>query len=161
MSETVVRDPYVKQSDLTKYNTRAKTWTNNKIGQAIANLGTIITIKGRVDTKDLLPDAETAKPGNVYLVGAADAVECEEYLYTEDGKWEFVGVTSPSLEGYVTETSLFKGADGNGTMDAPAEGTIMYSVVTETDTNTADIETIQNTLNETIADEEFDAMFTD
>lgn len=59
--------------------------------KSFSDLGLVspMVLKGRVDDVDDLPDE--AEAGWVYLVGIAGSDELEEYVYTDDGEWEFLG----------------------------------------------------------------------
>lgn len=82
--------PYVTGDvDMSQYYT--STQTDTKISDAIAALGTVFNIKGRVATTEALKTIESPKAGDVYLVGAEDTDNAAEYYYTTDGKWEYMG----------------------------------------------------------------------
>ena len=110
---------------------------DSKITEAIAALGTIVNYKG---TKDNISELPTdAKAGDLWFVKQADAGEptgtgdfYEEYLFTGT-TWEYIGKTAVSLDGYLTEAALYKGTEGTGTVDAPADGTILAKYVTKND----------------------------
>ena len=83
------------------------TETDTKISSAIAALGTVFNIKGRVTTTDALTSIVDPKAGDVYLVGAEDTNNAAEYYYTTDGKWEYMGlITEVDLSGYYTKTDV-------------------------------------------------------
>lgn len=93
--------------DMSQYYT--STQTDTKISDAIAALGTVFNIKGRVDTKEALNSIEDPKAGDVYLVGAADTDNAAEYYRTTDGKWEYMGlITEVDLSGYYTKEDVDK-----------------------------------------------------
>lgn len=154
---TTVTNPFVKKNDLNRYNTRVKTWVSTQLSTTITNIGTIFKLKGRVDTYESLP--VDANPGDMYMVGTSESAECAEYFRTESGVWQYCGVTSPSLEGYITETQLYKGADGTGTIDNPATGTLLAAMNADIADVTADVEQIKTELNASISDTELDSMF--
>ena len=98
--------PYVTDDvDMSEYYT--STETDTKISSAIAALGTVFNIKGRVATTDALASITDPKAGDVYLVGADDTNNASEYYYTTDGKWEYMGlITEVDLSGYYTKTEV-------------------------------------------------------
>lgn len=98
--------PYVTGDvDMSQYYT--STETDNKISTAIAALGNVFNIKGRVDTTDALSSIADPKAGDVYLVGADDTNNAAEYYYTTDGKWEYMGlITEVDLSGYYKKTEV-------------------------------------------------------
>lgn len=61
-----------------------------------------ILLKDRVDTFEDLP--EEAETGWLYFVGSEGAVEFAEYIFTDEGKWEFIGFNSVDLSNYVQKT---------------------------------------------------------
>lgn len=67
---------------------------SSELTEIVNKLATItnpMLIKGRVDeVSDLPVDAE---PGWVYFVGAEGSTDFEEYVYTEDDGWQYIGVT--------------------------------------------------------------------
>ena len=67
--------------------------------------GTVIKIKGRVNTVDDLP--ANASAGDMYFVGTATAEQFEEYVFTEQGRWEYLGsINDVDLSDYVTKSFL-------------------------------------------------------
>lgn len=98
--------PYVGDGtggDLTNYYTKAE--TDEKIEDAIAEIGDIITAKGVVATTDDLP--ETGNPGEMYFVGPDDNNEYKEFTWVqpegEEGSWEQIGSTDIDLSAYATK----------------------------------------------------------
>ncbi len=158
---TILSSPVVKQTDLTSYNTKIKAWVQSQLSTTVTNLGTILRIKGRVEDYSNLPSDPEAKPGDVYMVGTDDSAECKEYLYTESKKWQYIGETNPSLEGYITETQLYKGSSGDGTITDPASDTLLYMIDKTLDTVNTDFNKLKAELAEPISEEDLTAMFTD
>lgn len=101
--------------DLTQYYT--KTQTDDKISAAIAAMGNVMTVKGRVDNVDALEDIVDPKPGDLYFVGLSTDPEMEEYVRTDSGKWEYMGVVAKDvdLSGYYTKEQADEITDALGT----------------------------------------------
>lgn len=82
--------------------TTANTYTDGKI----TSLGTVFTLRGRVDAYANLPSTGM-KSGDVYLVGLSTAEQLEEYIYTTESKWEKFGFTTAvDLSNYFTKTEM-------------------------------------------------------
>lgn len=82
-----------------------KTETDNAIKLAIEGLGTLFTLKGRVDTVEDLPTTDN-KSGDVYLVGASSDTEFWEYYYTGT-MWDYMGKTADvDLHNYYTKSEV-------------------------------------------------------
>lgn len=124
------------------YDTKLKTWINTEISTGISKLGSVLKLAGRVDDTASLPSSDV-EVGTVYLVGAEGSPEFEEYYYY-DGKWEYMGVTRTSLDGYINDKMLYKGEDGTGTPTAPASGTILAPIVALINANKTSIDEINN-----------------
>lgn len=123
-------DKFIGGSFMTTFKSNLINWVksfvNSKITGEISKLGNIMTITGKVASKEALPT--DAKPGAVYMVGADDDVDSAEYVRTASGTWEYLGVaggTEVDMSGYTSNKVLFAGDAGTGTTDAPAEGTIL------------------------------------
>lgn len=133
-------------ANLSKYDLLQRQWAANLVTTKIGALGKVLNLKGRKDDINALNAVTDAKTGDVWMVGASGSDSFEEYFYTEDGKWEFMGVTRASLEGYVTETDLYKGVDGTGTAAAPADGTVLAAITAMISTNASDIDAVEGRL---------------
>ncbi len=146
-------------ANLSKYDLLQRQWAANLVAEKVGALGKVLNLKGRKDTTADLQTVEDAKVGDVWMIGAEGSDSFEEYYYTDAGKWEFMGVTRASLDGYVSEANLYKGNDGTGTPAAPADGTILATITatistnadaideleTKVEKNTTDIAAINNT----------------
>lgn len=86
----------------------------------ISALGKTIKIKGRVNTVNDLPG--TASEGDMYFVGAETAESFDEYVYTAQKRWEYLGsINDVDLSDYVTKTFLANQLTGYAkTSDIPA-----------------------------------------
>lgn len=105
-ANTYAQLPYVTGDvDMNLYYTA--TQTDTKISNAIAALGNVFNIKGRVATVEALSSVADPKAGDVYLVGAEDTNNAAEYYYTTDAKWEYMGlITEVDLSGYYKKTEV-------------------------------------------------------
>ena len=61
-------------------------------------------IAGSVATVSDLANIENPQPGDVYLVGPEDGIK-DEYCYTEEGNWEFIGDRVVVVDDALSETS--------------------------------------------------------
>lgn len=82
--------------------------------------GTVVKIKGRVNTVNDLPN--NADAGDLYFVGPESAESFEEYVYTAQKRWEYLGsINDVDLSDYVTKTFLSNQLTGYAkTSDIPA-----------------------------------------
>lgn len=73
--------------------------------KSFSDLGLVspMVLKGRVDDVDDLPDE--AEAGWVYLVGIAGSDELEEYVYTADDEWEFLGYNTLVVDSELSNVS--------------------------------------------------------
>lgn len=115
-------------TNLSKYDLLVRNWTKEYVNDKVAAIGIPLTIKGRKDTFAEVQALTDMKAGDVWIVGAEADIEKVEYVYTTENVWELLGTTAVSLEGYVNETALYKGAEGLGTVETPADGTILAGV---------------------------------
>lgn len=107
--------PYLTaETDLSDYAT--KNYVDTGIQSAISALGTIFTVKGRVDTSNDLP-AEDNKNGDVYLVGAEDSDNYAEYMWTGT-LWNMLGTTvEVDLSNYYTKDAVYTKTEVDGLLD--------------------------------------------
>lgn len=96
------------------------------IKNAIDNLGDVFTLKGNVASIDNLPQSGN-NPGDIYLVGPKSDDSYDEYYWTSNNTWEIMGATI-NFEGIINEEILYAGEEGTGTIENPAEDTILYVV---------------------------------
>lgn len=77
-----------------------------------------------------LSDGTSIDAGTVPTVKGEDGytpVKGKDY-FTEEDIQEILGRLSTDLEDYQTKENLYLGADGVGTPEVPAEGTVLYAV---------------------------------
>ena len=116
--------PYIDANvDLTQYYNKGE--TDQKITQAISALGNVMTVKGRVDNVDALDEIVDPKPGDLYFVGTAGAGEFEEYVRTDSGTWEYMGIAQKDvdLSDYYTKEQADAITDALDTRVTTLEGT--------------------------------------
>lgn len=98
--------PYASEVDLSDYSTT--TQMTQAINDAIVALGNLMTVKGVVATKDELPAADN-KVGDVYFVGTGGDTgdSYAEYVWTEAGKWEYIGqIQATDLSEYYKKSDI-------------------------------------------------------
>lgn len=121
--------------DISNYYT--KTQTDSAISTAIGKLGNIMTVKGVKTVVSELP-ATNNKVGDVYLVSLAssDASNGDayaEYVWTEAGKWEYIG----NVQKEVDLSGYAKTADVNATTNALGERITTLEGTSHSHTNKA------------------------
>ena len=125
---------------LTYYDNKLKNWVTTQIDGAVADaisaLGNVFTLLGSKESVEALP-ADGNNVGDIWLVPNGTA--SDEYYWTADGKWELMGTTATDISGCVTKESLYAGADGTGTTAAPAEGTILASILAKINDGVTDV----------------------
>ena len=97
------------------------------ISKGISAVGNIFMLKGNVSSYDQLPTFGNSS-GDIYLVGPMKDGSFDEYYWRDPGVWELMGSTSKNISGYISEKTLYRGEDGTGTPENPAEGTILAIV---------------------------------
>lgn len=97
------------------------------VSTAVSKIGDIFRIKGKVPSFSDLP-IEGNKQGDVYLVGPKIDNSYDEYYWTVDGSWDLIGSTGPDTSGFITEVNFYAGSSYTGTLENPAEGTILATI---------------------------------
>lgn len=97
------------------------------INKSIESLGNVFSLKGNLASVDDLPQSGN-QSGDLYLVGPNQDGSYDEYYWTAGGTWEQMGSTATGMDGFINENTMYKGADGTGTIENPAEDTILYIV---------------------------------
>lgn len=64
----------------------------------------LIKLKGVIDTMYKLNNIQDAEVGDLYLVGSKSG-SYEEYIFTTENKWEYLGVMKPDVDLSVFYTS--------------------------------------------------------
>ena len=95
------------------------------IKDAQSESGKLFTLKGTVASINELPLTNNST-GDVYLVGPKSDGSYDEYFWNDVYGWDPIGTTSIELDEYINEENLYKGSDGTGTIEAPAQDTIIY-----------------------------------
>ena len=108
------------------------------LNEKVAALGKTVKLKGRVDTVSNLPS--TASVGDTYFVGLDTADEFEEYVFTEQSKWERLGsINDIDLSDYVTKSFLSNQLTGYAKLsDIPTVPTNYLTGGSQTSKSTAD-----------------------
>lgn len=86
----------------------------------------MFTLKGTVASYSELP--YIANIGDLYLVGPMSDGSFDEYYWRDPGVWEFMGSTVSNVSGYISKNTLYAGDNNTGTIENPAEGTILAIV---------------------------------
>ncbi len=139
-------EAFIGKSFITTFKTNLVAWVKSFVETKatevatteIGKLGNVMKIKGTVADKQSLPEEEVTT-GDVYFVGTEEG-KYEEYIRTEGGKWEFIGVVTEAdlsayakasaLDAYVKTEDLYQGSGKAGTADAPAEDSVLGNYVT-------------------------------
>lgn len=97
------------------------------VSTAISKIGNVFRIKGKVPSFSDLP-AEGNQQGDVYLVGPKIDDSYDEYYWTSDETWDFIGSTGPDTSGFLTDIGFYAGDNYTGTLQNPAQGTILATI---------------------------------
>ena len=82
------------------------------------------TPRGTVASTDLLP-LENNRLWDVFMVGPQDDGSYDEYYWTTNNQWELMGRSIPNLDDVIKKQVLYSGNDNTGTIEIPADGTIL------------------------------------
>lgn len=97
------------------------------IAESISHLGDVFTVKGNKSSFDELPMSGN-KNGDIYLVGPNENGSFNKYYWSGNEQWETMGITSSNTTEEINEITLYVGPNGIGTIENPAEGTILYKI---------------------------------
>ena len=92
--------------------------SENRCEDIFERLGTVIKIKGRVDTFEELPTTGNLD-GDAYLVGVAGLTSYPEYYWFSD-HWEYLGTSTDKIEWGTLQGNIAKQADLQQALDEKA-----------------------------------------
>ncbi len=92
--------------------------SENRCEDIFERLGTVIKIKGRVDTFEELPTTGNLD-GDAYLVGATGLTSYPEYYWFSD-HWEFLGTSTDKIEWGTLQGNIAKQSDLQQALDEKA-----------------------------------------
>lgn len=104
------------QAEAAEASAQAASESETACLEVLNRLGTVIKIKGRVDTLEDLPQ-EGNLNGDCYLVGSADVEQLQEYYWLDD-HWEFLGTANNSLNWGAILGDITKQADLQAELDS-------------------------------------------
>ena len=75
--------------------------------KSLSDIGIVnpMVIKGKVATVSDLDNIPNPQPGWVYFVGAQDATELREYVYTDSNTWQFLGYNNIVVDSAMSDSS--------------------------------------------------------
>lgn len=96
---TFAQLPYVTDGSFSISDYSTTTQTETMISDAIKALGNVVRVKGVKATVEELP-SEGNEVGDLWFVGTAGETSdsFSEYVWTTEGKWEFVGKTAGTID---------------------------------------------------------------
>lgn len=94
--------------------------SENRCEDIFERLGTVIKIKGRVDTFEELPTTGNLD-GDAYLVGVAGLTSYPEYYWFSD-HWEYLGTSTDKIEWGTLQGNIAKQADLQKALDEKQDG---------------------------------------
>lgn len=107
-TKTYAELPYISDGSFVISDYYTKTQTDTAISNAITAIGTVLKVKGVKETTAELPTTGN-EAGDLWFVGTSAEGSVDnfsEYVYTTEGKWEFLGriQTEVDLSDYATKT---------------------------------------------------------
>lgn len=84
-------------------------------------------LRGTIPSTDNLP-VSGQEVGDVYVVGPLDDGSYEEWYWSMNRAWELMGKSLPDLSVFVSTEELYAGLNGAGTVEEPADGTILAQI---------------------------------
>jgi len=106
--------------------------SENSCKDILERLGTVIKIKGRVDSIDDLPTSGNLN-GDVYLVGAEGLESYPEYYWFDD-HWEFIGTSSNKMEWGTLQGTLSNQTDLQQALDSKVSKTTFDNIISSVNT---------------------------
>ena len=97
------------------------------VSTAVSQIGNVFRIKGKVPSFSDLP-AEGNQVGDVYLIGPKIDDSYDEYYWTSEDTWEFIGSTGVDTSGFLTDINFYAGSSYTGTLENPAPGTMLATI---------------------------------
>lgn len=97
------------------------------VAAAVSKIGNVFRIKGKLPSVEDLP-TEGNQQGDVYLIGPKADSSYDEYYWTADGEWDLIGTTGPGTSEFLTDVSFYAGSNHTGTLQNPAQGTILATI---------------------------------
>jgi hypothetical protein len=75
--------------------------------KSLSDIGIVnpMVIKGKLSSVSDLYNVSNPQPGWVYFIGAQDATELREYVYTDTNTWQFLGYNTIIIDSALSATS--------------------------------------------------------
>lgn len=114
--------------------------------------GHVPTPMGTIASVDDLP-ATGNRLYDMYMVGPNEDGSYDEYYWTANNTWDLMGKSIPNLDDVIKEQVLYSGNDKSGTVENPADGTILKTIYNRISTvddkiNSLDFKRLDNLGNE-------------
>ena len=97
------------------------------VAAAVSKIGNVFRIKGKLPSFSDLP-TEGNKQGDLYLIGPKGDYSYDEYYWTIDETWDLIGTTGPDTSGFLTDINFYAGSNYTGTLEHPAQGTMLATI---------------------------------